>query len=244
MKQICISLFVNTNNDYNKEYIRHILKQGNSLITIPPSEYEEHKLDEIIKTSKSIVAYFHSKFNTTIKEIDIKFCEFDIDLFCESIKTIVDITFENVKELSIEQFDELDINKFDDSDFAKMEVTSLIENVLMKYKYNEPINLIYLISDIFKCTLTSHKLRNGNKRMSSMLLANILYYQGIFLKGSIKYKHEKFWKVNEDKFIEFINEYDNICTSNNFDEKDLDLLLKIYQWIYDSVYISLNFNLH
>lgn len=234
MKQICISLFVNTNNDYNKEYIRHILKQGNSLITIPPSEYEEHKLDEIIKTSKSIVAYFHSKFNTTIKEIDIKFCEFDIDLFCESIKTIVDITFENVKELSKEPFD--------NSDSAKIEITSLIENVLMKYKYNEPINLIYLISDIFKSALTSHKLRNGNKRMSSMLLANILYYQGIFLKGSVKYKCKDFWKINEDKFIKFIDEYDNICTSNNFYEKDLDLLLKIYQWIYDSVYISLNFN--
>lgn len=236
MKQICISLFINTNNEYNKEYIRHILKQGNSLITIPPSEYEDHKLDEIIKTSKSIVAYFHSKFNSTTKEIDIKFCEFDIDLFCESIKTIVDITFENVKELSTEPFD--------NSDSAKIEVTSLIENVLMKYKYNEPINLIYLISDIFKCTLTSHKLRNGNKRMSSMLLANILYYQGIFLKGSVKYKRKDFWKINEDRFIKFIKEYDRICTSNNFDKKDLDLLLKIYQWIYDSVYISLNFNLH
>lgn len=234
MKQICISLFINTNNDYNKAYIRHILKQGNSLITIPPSEYEDHKLDEIIKTSKPIVAYFYSKVYHTTKKIDIKFCEFDINLFCESIKTIVDITFENVKELSSEPFD--------NSDSVKIEVTSLIENVLMKYKYNEPINLIYLISDIFKSTLTSHKLRNGNKRMSSMLLANILYYQGIFLKGSIKYKHKEFWKMNEDKFIEFINEYDRICVSDNFDEKDLDLLLKIYQWIYDSVYISLNFN--
>lgn len=146
---------------------------------------------------------------------------------------MVDVTFDNIKDLSEEPFNS--------SNLAKLEVSSLIKNVLMKYYYNEPNNLIYLISDIFKNLLTSHKLRNGNKRMSSMMLANMLYQQGIFLKGSIKYKCKDFWKINEYKFIEFIKDYDNICVLDDFEIKNHELLLKIYDWIYKSAYISLNF---
>lgn len=65
-----------------------------------------------------------------------------MNLFYEGIYTMVDVTFDNIKDLSEEPFDS--------SNLAKLEVFSLIKNVLMKYYYNEPNNLIYLISDIFK----------------------------------------------------------------------------------------------
>lgn len=48
MKFVYIGLFKNKNNDYNKEYVTHILSQCNSLITIPSSEYEGDKLNKII----------------------------------------------------------------------------------------------------------------------------------------------------------------------------------------------------
>lgn len=233
MRSIYIGFFKNSNNDYNKEYVKHILQQGNSLLEISSCEYKNNNLYEDILKDKKINAIFRSKFKNTSENVKIVFQEFDLCSFYEIVESIVNVSFNNVKELSYEPFD--------CSENAKKEIVGLIENVLMKYQYQEPINLIYIIADVFKNILINHKLKNGNKRIASMLLINILQLQGLFLKASLDSKIKEFWRISEEKFIEFIENYHIISTSHNFIELDKELLNSIYKWIYDNVHIFISF---
>lgn len=232
MRSICIGLFKNSNNYYNKEYIKHILQQGNSLLEISSCEYKNNNLYEDILKDKEINAIFRSKFKNTSENVKIVFQEFDPCSFYEIVESIVNVSFNDVKELSDEPFD--------CSENAKKEIVGLIENILMKYQYQEPINLIYIIASIFKQILINHKLRNGNKRIASMILVDLLQFNGLFLKGSPKNKFKDFWKINEEQFIKFIEKYHTISKEHNFNELDNELLNEIYKWIYDRTYISVS----
>lgn len=76
-----------------------------------------------------------------------------------------------------------------------------------------------------------------------MILFNFLYiFCGLFLKTSTKQSKDFFWKVNEKKFIEFVEEYHKISSNKNFHIEDEKLLKKIYKWIYENIQIALNFN--
>lgn len=192
MKKIHIGLLRNENNDYNKEYIIHILKQSNSLITIPHTEYEGDKLNKIISEGAPIYAYFKSKYKDYSERIMICFQEFDIDSFFNIIKIIVEISLKDLKELSKKIL-------LCESELIKDKIIGSIKNVILKSEYKKPLNLIYLISDIFKTVVTSHFLIDGNKRFSAILLANLLYQQGIFLKVLLNINIKIFMNLTKKK---------------------------------------------
>lgn len=235
MRKIYISLLKSDNKKYNKEYIAHILSRANSLITISPSEYDsENKLHEIIEKGKPIRASFYSKIYCTNENIEICFCEFDLESFLNNLDCFVDIVFEDAKKI-------INDPSFDDSKAAKSKISDFIVNISTKYLYKKPKNIVFLISDIFKGIITSHILNNCNKRFCAVLIENLLYQNGIFLKGHIKYKYKNFWEKNKNEFIKFITKYEEFSTLDNFNINNDNLLMEIYNWIYKSIYISLNF---
>lgn len=74
-----------------------------------------------------------------------------------------------------------------------------------------------------------------------MILFSLLYISGLFLNLPTKTLREFFWKINENKFIEFVEDYHKIAIDKNSHLEDKKLLEKVYDWIYDNIQIVLNF---
>lgn len=258
MKQLNVAVLENTNHKQKTKYIKHVLSRGNSFFGINQSDITKPILNSIsIGIISGILVsygydYYFPLYNFTIElgnlgskncpipksipkseYIKINFVKISLDDIDNISKKIVSNSFEDAKTIIKDPLD--------CSDKAKEEIVCLINRICLKYRYDPPRDIIYLISNIFKNILVEHYLINGNKRLASMILFNLLYISGLFLSLPTKTSREFFWKMNENKFIEFVEDYHKIATDEDFHLKDLRLLEKIYNWIYDNIQIVLNF---
>lgn len=261
MKEINIFILNNISFNKTKRYIKHVLERGNPFLNIKKEHLSDSTLDSLsigftnsILVDCSIANYTPSYKNIveeilnigtkehieSIKEIStncivkLLFVKIDLETIYKYSEKLVDISFEDAKYISNDPLD----CKVE----SKKNVVSLIQSMLYIYDNEEPKDIVYLISNIFKSILVGHYLVNGNKRLASMILFNFLYiFCGLFLKLSTMHSKKLFWEVNEIKFIEFVEEYHKISNKKNFHEEDKKLLEKIYMWVYENIQIALNF---
>lgn len=195
-----------------------------------PYKKPEDNFDEL--TSKW---YGENLGNFPLEEgVQLTFVKIDLKVIHKYIEKLVDISFNDAKYMSTDPLD--------CTENSKKNIMSLINSILYLFDNEEPRDIIYLISYIFKSILVGHNLINGNKRLASMILFNFLYiFAGVSFRTLTSEIKVLFWYVNEKKFIKFVEEYHNIAKSDNFHEEDKKLVEEIYKWIYNNIQIALNF---
>lgn len=265
MRKIIIPILENSNKEEIKRYIKHLLKKSNRLFYIKKEYLDEPILNSLnLGIINSLLINYGVKhcsssedkklLKTEISKIDsikkikflfdnlsydeiiqLCFIKINIEIIYNFYEKIVDLSFEDAKYI-------VPNNPLDCKNDSKKNIISLINSILFLLDNNEPKDIIYLISYIFKSVLVGHNLVNGNKRLASMILFNFLYiFAGLSIKTITTQSKIQFWETNVEKFIKFINKYHQISKCDNFHIEDEKLLEKIYEWIYDNIQIILNF---
>lgn len=184
-------------------------------------------------------ALFQSHFSKKLEEVNICFSNFRYEpIFGKPInyfnKTTLMLLIENAAKKAA---------KFSKENFVfpdeqlKEDILKLIERAINKSMYcsNDEFNIFNLTSEVFfNLLVSSHKLKNGNKRMATSLLIILLESFGYYFKFSnanefIKDKERnQYWESEVVYFIEMRNKQ----------HKDDETIKKeIYNWIKNNSYI-------
>lgn len=223
MKKIYIAYIKdNQNIELAINFIKLILSKRNSLISIT-DEINNEKIENVINKNESVNCIFYSHFCPP-QNIQIAFREFDIASFYEQINMFVSATYDNLDSLSTEPFDKENSEQ----------IVGILKNNCLIFEMTPPKDLISFFVKIFFDILTQHRLKNGNKRVATMLLYKLCYTYGFFVKNSSKKDSYKYWHSNEDQIIKFIVDYENNETMEEVQNK-------IYEWLIDNLYIANNF---
>lgn len=222
MKKINIFYIKNEDIKLTISFIKFILKKSNTLIKIR-DEKDNINIENIINRTETIKCVFNSKFYDK-EELEIIFQVFDINSFYENIDFFVDETYDHVKALSKEPYDQ----------YNEDQIKGILKTNCIWFKYSKPRDIVYFFTKIFFDILTEHKLKNGNKRVATVLLYTLCYYHGFFIKNSLGPDSYKCWENNEAKIIYFAELYHK----NHNQEKVKE---EIYEWLKDYLYIALNF---
>lgn len=179
---------------------------------------------------------------------DTKICvcfeELNLDLSTnkdsKTEKIIKDVIFEYVDKASCISNEPLDKSKNKEI-FAKI-VNKFNSYFSYKNKLlvseikcdNHCLNIIDLVNEIFCETLISHLLINGNKCLDTMLLTNLLYSLGYYMK----YTYSKYFHANWEMYVNIIAGF----ILNYEKSNDLKLLHKeTKKFILENLFLSLNF---
>lgn len=265
MRKIVVPILENSNREETKRYIKHLLEKGNVLLNIKKEYLTEPILNNLnLGIINGLLVNYGFKWCSSLKDkellkteiskmdskeklkyllknlpydeiIQIRFIKINIEIIHKFYEKIVNLSFEDAKYIVPD-------NPLDCKNDSKRNVISLINSILFLLDNNEPKDIIYLISYVFKSILVGHNLVNGNKRLASMILFNSLYiFSGLSLKAITKQSKKQFWETNVEKLIKFVNEYHKISKSTKFHIEDQKLLDKIYDWIYENIQIIINF---
>lgn len=227
-------------NDYNittsgleapVNFIWDSLKHKNSLFEFLEN-YSKETIEESLKQNNGIYEIkikVNSKFSgpkyDLLKFLPIKPNEF-LDLLTK--EKYIDDLFENSKKLSVEPIS--CTKPFKD------QIISVIKNIGYKFCYEENLNLFNCLAIIFLALLTSHKLLNGNKRISFSFLTTTLYYSGFYFCNFDGQLPEYNKKIEED-IKGFINDYsellyeDSTNANSNVINSENKIVRKIEKWI-------------
>ena len=175
MKKIYIAYIKdNQNIGLAINFIKFILSKPNNLIKIT-DEINNKEIENVINRNESVNCIFSSHFYPP-QNIQIAFREFDIESFYEQINIFVSATYNNLDSLSSEPFDKENSEQ----------IVGILRNNCFLFEMNPPKDLISFFVKIFFDILTQHRLKNGNKRVATMLLYKLCYTYGFFVQNSSK----------------------------------------------------------
>lgn len=175
--------------------------------------------------------HFYSKINQTIEEIQVSFrcVEFNEEL-ANSLVEILDISHNQAMKISDEPIEK----------FRSKSIYSEIYTTVNKYSYldfekTDNITIFRFIADLFYKYLMGHYLKNGNKRLSLMLLINLSWFFGYYLKFTKN-------PCNYDRYKSQLEEWVEKFQTTNNKENDImsDKINEIEEWIKKHVVIALN----
>ena len=208
MKKIYIAYIKdNQNIELATNFIKLFLSKPNSLIRIADN-INNKKIENIINKDENVNCIFYSH-SYPPQNIQIAFREFDIVSFYEQINTFVSATYNDLDSSSPEPFDKENSEQ----------IVGILRNNCFLYDKNKPKNLILFFAKIFFDILTQHRLKNGNKRVATMLLYKLCYTYGLFVKNLSKKDSYEYWQSNENQIIKFIVDYENHETMEEVQNK-------------------------
>lgn len=190
-------------------------------------------------------ALFTSHYNTSPQKINVIFKEFKYDhnnpIYCNNLKTILEISIERAKELSKENFPILtEENKSDVFNLLIRTIDIFTNN---EYEGNSEKNIFNLITEIFfNLAIANHLLPNGNKRLSMAIMINLLLSFGYFFIFS-----DDNWFYDENTRIETRRKEweskieDFFKLKNEQNKNDEYIKNEIYEWIKEKTYIKISF---
>lgn len=208
------------------------------------AKFKNKSLSSIIDKidDNSFVCYFYSKKCKKEREkIIIRFVKFDLTInenITKAIKQLIINSYNEAENISVEPMGKLTNNIVD-------EIYKKIESKFNKYysyknhlftpnpiSKNNLVSIVDLVNEIFCELLNAHLLSNGNKRLSTALMANMLYSFGYYLKFTKGSKND--WVFYEKKISNIVVSYQK---SKNMDKTCL-ISKKI---ILKNIIVSLNF---
>ncbi|MBQ3621525.1 hypothetical protein II941_01765 [bacterium] len=223
MKKIRVAYIKNNNNlQVATNFIKLILTRTNSFLKIN-GEINDEKVKNVINNNESVNCIFYSHFLPP-QNAEIVFKKFDIESFYKQIDFFIEDVYDDLDLLSSEPYDKEN----------NAEIKSILRNNCLVFEMNPPKDLISFFVKIFFDILTGHRLKNGNKRVATLLLHKLCYHYGFFLISSLAKNSYDGWKNNETKIIEFIEEYQKTHSTEK-------IQTKIYKWLMDNLYIANNF---
>lgn len=157
--------------------------------------------------------------------VTFRIIEFNEEL-ARSLETILNFSYKAAMKISEEPIDK----------YINNDIYSEINTTINKYCYDDCHSIFYFISEIFYKYLMGHHLKNGNKRLSLMLLINLLWFFGYYLKFTKNCK-DKIKDVYKSKVEEWVEKFQN----QNENKNDTIIKIKeIQRWVERNVVIALN----
>lgn len=191
MKTITIYTLNNDDLSSKKEFVNSCIgknaKHKNSLILFTIRKNQDYDSVDVI---------FKSKYKSYVEQIKIEFKKLclEINKYENNIKKIIEHSFKIAKNINNEHFHEKLDEKTLDTIFSKIknkfykyslyESQQIEENIKLSsiLHCNHTKSIIDLVNEIFCDLLSSHILRDGNKRFCTVLLIETLYKLGYYLK--------------------------------------------------------------
>ncbi|UWD34221.1 type II toxin-antitoxin system death-on-curing family toxin [Mesomycoplasma molare] len=216
----------------------------NKKIVITAKEYQNFK-EFINKYKSSKVVERNGKYYLNYKteyeqEIDIQPLIVNLlnveDL--RAIMQIIDGSLEKTFKLVKDNF----VNE-SSNDYQYVDENDRFNEIIMRVLYYSEINDIFdLFSNIFIQIISSHKLKNGNKRFCFFFLINLLKDFGFYFKWSSNLKEKNsYQQLQEREMFCFVSrlsnrEYSDFIEALN--DKELELENEknnIYKWCYNLI---------
>lgn len=216
----------------------------NKKIVITAKEYQNFK--EFIDTFKSSKVverdgkYYLNRHPEDIEEINIS--PFVINLNNEEYLIEIEKRIAQTLEKTLKLVKDNFVNEGSD-DYQYVDENDRFNEIIMRVLYYSEINDIFdLFSNIFIQIISSHKLKNGNKRFCFFFLINLLKDFGFYFKWSSNLKEKNsYQQLQEREMFCFVSrlsnrEYSDFIEALN--DKELELENEknnIYKWCYNLI---------
>lgn len=186
-------------------------------------------------------ASFKSHFSDKPEEVEICFSNFRYEpTYEKTTKSFNRKTLEFLIEIAAKKAEKFSKENFVYPDKkARQEILMLIERAINKSTYYEgDYDIFHLSTEIFfNMLVSSHKLKNGNKRMSTALLMILLESFGYYFKFSNAEQYisnserNQYWETEVAQFIRL---------RTIFHKKDEVIKEEIYNWIRKNSFILIH----